>query len=92
METDNLEGFRENPWLMANVYSSIQLTEMLEDDLKFISTFDVSPRAIIVGSDSSTLALIENTKFMWNNIQICVICYVLLLDLIYYFDLEFLNV
>uniref|UniRef100_A0A914C7A8 Nucleoporin Nup43 n=1 Tax=Acrobeloides nanus TaxID=290746 RepID=A0A914C7A8_9BILA len=64
METDNLEGFRENPWLMANVYSSIQLTEMLEDDLKFISTFDVSPRAIIVGSDSSTLALIENTKFM----------------------------
>lgn len=54
---------RANFWLSSNIWDSVQLKSLIDDDSERISAFDICKDSIVVGSNTSDIMLFENIKF-----------------------------
>lgn len=52
--------YDNNIWLSGKVWNSVQLKAIVEENLRFISSFDVARYSIIVGSNTSHLLYLNN--------------------------------
>lgn len=54
---------RANHWLSSSIWDSVQLKALLEDNPKYISSFDICKDSIVIGSNTSDILLLENINF-----------------------------